>query len=792
MKTRQRSIAATLLLLCALCALCGQPLFGEVNSAVDCISYDGNGSTKTFTVPFGIFSTSTLRVVLRTTATGAEEVQVLNSDFTATDNDSDGDWWDGTPGGSITFSTAPAAGLEVWISRLPPLTQTSDIDGSSYVRLSTVEDAVDKLAVQQQYLRGLSWRALMARETERQAVDMNLPVGWSLSAGYPYWDGDSWGMSSTDLADTAASAFWGNVLTETTLSGSLTAMGGASAIRPLLAVGVINVTDAPYNATGDGVTDDTAAIQAAIDAAEAAGGGIVYLPPGNYYISAALEMSSSVTLRGTGAGATTILHGNDNGIELPASSWYVRLEDFSIKPLTTIADVSYACIYIGSGSRNFSFKRLTIGATSSGHSHPDYGVLSDSTASGSTYMGKFEEVYTRRCRESGVSLIQSYDCSFDRCQFIAYDCTSNVVLKGAGNTFTNCMFSGSPIGLTLWGFSNTFVGCNFELENSGCGLDSYCVLLKYDAGGIYTQARGNRFLGGTWDMSAPAETASSAYVQIEGTARDNLFVVGRWLDTTGNLVRLNDSAYGNSFVGSEIVWPDVIVQESGDEAYNAQTTANGALHLYGTYTYNNGLTVKNGSTAAGYIDLYEDSDNGTNAIRLQPSAAIGADRTFDLLTTGFVKVVCKTIDLDDDASTDDYQFDDDAANTTEQVITLTNILPAYAELVSVQLRCFETVTGSASMSIDVGTTSGRRAPPGRDERGPVSLRQRHSRRELEHARCRPMGDHADLHRLRSGLQPEEPVTDRSPQRHRGHREPPGKARHGPPGTLERSLQTAAG
>lgn len=75
-------------------------------------------------------------------------------------------------------------------------------------------------------------------------------------------------------------------------------------------------------------------------------------------------------------------------------------------------------------------------------------------------------------------------------------------------------------------------------------------------------------------------------------------------------------------------------------------------------------------------------------------------------TASIVKTICKTIDLDDDASTDDYQFDDDAANTTEQVITLTNLLPAYAELVSCQLRCFETVTGSAAMSIDVGTTSG--------------------------------------------------------------------------------------
>ena len=302
MKTLHVERVTTLALICALCALCGGPALGEVNSTVDCVSYNGNGSTKTFTVPFGIFSPSTLRVVLRTTATGAEDVQVLNSDFTATDNDSDGDWWDGTPGGSITFKTAPAAGVEVWISRLPQLTQTSDIDGSTYVRLSTIEDAVDKIVTQIQYLRGLSWRSLTAQETDRQVVDMNLPDGWSLSAGYPYWDGDSWGMSSTDLPDTAASAYWGNVLTQTTLSGSLTAMGGASAIRPLLAVGVINVTDAPYNATGDGVTDDTTAIQAAFTAAA---GNTVFFPAGTYLVSDQLA-TGLMRVKGSGY-ASTIL-----------------------------------------------------------------------------------------------------------------------------------------------------------------------------------------------------------------------------------------------------------------------------------------------------------------------------------------------------------------------------------------------------------------------------------------------------------------------------------------------------
>lgn len=47
-----------------------------------------------------------------------------------------------------------------------------------------------------------------------------------------------------------------------------------------------------YGATGDGTTDDTAAVQDAIDAAAAAGGGVVYFPSGIYKIAGALQDTS--------------------------------------------------------------------------------------------------------------------------------------------------------------------------------------------------------------------------------------------------------------------------------------------------------------------------------------------------------------------------------------------------------------------------------------------------------------------------------------------------------------------
>jgi hypothetical protein len=60
-----------------------------------------------------------------------------------------------------------------------------------------------------------------------------------------------------------------------------------------------------YGAVGDGVTDDTAAIAAAIAVVDAAGG-VVYFPPGTYLTSAQINIfGANVTMRG--AGPSTII-----------------------------------------------------------------------------------------------------------------------------------------------------------------------------------------------------------------------------------------------------------------------------------------------------------------------------------------------------------------------------------------------------------------------------------------------------------------------------------------------------
>lgn len=87
----------------------------------------------------------------------------------------------------------------------------------------------------------------------------------------------------------------------------------------------INVKGPSYGAVGDGVADDTAAIQAAIVAAEAeattayAGGAAVYFPPGRYNVTTLSVVAASVKaikLVGAGPLSSTIFSSTGNVIEL--------------------------------------------------------------------------------------------------------------------------------------------------------------------------------------------------------------------------------------------------------------------------------------------------------------------------------------------------------------------------------------------------------------------------------------------------------------------------------------------
>ncbi|MDO8586846.1 MAG: glycosyl hydrolase family 28-related protein [Armatimonadota bacterium] len=124
---------------------------------------------------------------------------------------------------------------------------------------------------------------------------------------------------------------------------------------------VFDVTE--YGAAGNGTTDDTTAFQNALNAASAAGGGIVWVPVGNYKIATHLDIPARVTLEGVhravprdASGSTSTLlayegSGNENGTPFIFMNANSTLKGISVlyPSQSTTAPVAYPWCVRGSG-----------------------------------------------------------------------------------------------------------------------------------------------------------------------------------------------------------------------------------------------------------------------------------------------------------------------------------------------------------------------------------------------------------------------------------------------------------
>lgn len=114
-----------------------------------------------------------------------------------------------------------------------------------------------------------------------------------------------------------------------------------------------NVRSPVYGAKGDGSTNDTTAIQAALTAASAAGGGTVYIPAGTYKVSN-LTVDTAVTLAGEGPATILSAVGGSSGYMITqktaASSKKILLRDFALVPNTgTLGGIQLDATGFGTG-----------------------------------------------------------------------------------------------------------------------------------------------------------------------------------------------------------------------------------------------------------------------------------------------------------------------------------------------------------------------------------------------------------------------------------------------------------
>ena len=105
-------------------------------------------------------------------------------------------------------------------------------------------------------------------------------------------------LASVTTSAIANGAITAANLASNAVTASAIADGAISQSKLNFQLGFINARNPPFGAMGDGTNDDTAAIQSALNNVATNGGGIVFLPQGNYLINSSLVVPAQTSLVG--------------------------------------------------------------------------------------------------------------------------------------------------------------------------------------------------------------------------------------------------------------------------------------------------------------------------------------------------------------------------------------------------------------------------------------------------------------------------------------------------------------
>jgi len=96
------------------------------------------------------------------------------------------------------------------------------------------------------------------------------------------------------------------------------------------AIGLPQFNVKSYGAKGEGTTDDSTAIQDAINAANTAGGGVVFLPVGTYQINTSLNLKTKVILMGSGYASKLQCTGSNDLITFAQNANWWRMTQLQL------------------------------------------------------------------------------------------------------------------------------------------------------------------------------------------------------------------------------------------------------------------------------------------------------------------------------------------------------------------------------------------------------------------------------------------------------------------------------
>jgi len=291
-------------------------------------TYNGNGVTDAFATPY-FLADADLAVYV------GGVLQTITTEYTISGA--------GVPaGGTVTFVTPPPTGTaNVIVIRDPALTQLTDWVENDANGAEVKETAFDKLTMIAQRQQDKIDRTLRLQDFDLD-VDMKLPLKSTRVNKFLAFNGDGEPVASAfgSMADgqvfsnkAAAVAYIDvNGITNgqayfitSSDGGDFVGVTGASAgtyadnstsycgtqFIPTGGDGSSALVRPPFEsinvkwfgAVGDGVANDTTAIQSVFDALDTRGGGTVYLPTGNYVIQSYISIPDDTTIYGDGDGS---------------------------------------------------------------------------------------------------------------------------------------------------------------------------------------------------------------------------------------------------------------------------------------------------------------------------------------------------------------------------------------------------------------------------------------------------------------------------------------------------------
>lgn len=356
--------------------------------------FTANGSTKVYSFTFPALDRTHVQVQVGGVVQVSSYTVVLNVNQAT------------TPGGIVTFAIAPPARTAVLI-RLVPLPQRPKHTPNSVSPATSVESSQEPVT-------------MVAEQVDRNRQDL---------------------AKGTGTDDQNAS------LAQITASGSNTPRSLADR-----AADVVNVRD--FGAKGDGNTDDTAAIQTALDVAVATNGKVV-VPVGVYPVSATLTLTG---VRTTGHGATVAIEGS--GSSSGSSGTVIKWSGPNAIG-TKLLSVD--------GIHRFALRGVLL--QGSGTVETLLYATQHAPTTHSGYGWRFDDVVFENVRVNGVGF-SIPDTTTDMSRFGFTNCVFAPVAPGSkgfyssnqnslNHTFTGCGIQQADYGLYIQGGSFTARSCEF-------------------------------------------------------------------------------------------------------------------------------------------------------------------------------------------------------------------------------------------------------------------------------------------------------------------------------------------